>query len=45
MDDMGNAKLTMRFGEVIFTRVSDVKNMSDTQGLDDVSIASVVPIA
>ena len=34
----------MRFGEVILAGVSDVKNVSDTQSLDDVSVASVVPI-
>ena len=34
----------MGFGEVILAGVSDVKNVSDTQSLDDVSVASVVPI-
>ena len=40
-----NVKLTMRIGEVILTGVSDIKNMSDTQSLDDMSVACVVPIS
>ena len=37
-------QVRMRFGEVVLAGVSDVKNVSDTQSLDDVSVASVVPI-
>ena len=37
-------QVRMRFGEVILAGVRDVKNVSDTQSLDDVSVASVVPI-
>ena len=34
----------MRFREVIITRVRDVQDVRDAQCLDDVCIASVMPI-
>ena len=35
----------MRFGEVVLTRVCDVEDMSDAEGLNDMGISCVVPIA
>ena len=35
----------MRLSKVIFARISDVQNVSDTQRLNDMSVTSVMPIA